>query len=95
MNTTDKQNRTKAGILCEQLRKHCKSKSLQCFIFMEGDDPGKNVVAGYFSDHMIASAVQHLFMWKPELVREAIKQVEEFAGQPPAEEPTKSLIIQP
>lgn len=94
--TTDKQNRTKMGMLADQLRKHCKEKNLHCFIFTEGDKEGTNIVSGYFGDALAASAVQHLFMLKPDLVRAAIKQVEEFAAVEEWDNLVpKKLIIEP
>lgn len=95
--TTDKQNRTKMALLADQLRRHCKSKGLQCFLFSEGDTEGTNAVSGYFSDKMIASLVQHLYMWKPQLIRDAMKAVDELATPeaPKEEEKKPSLIITP
>lgn len=97
--TTDKQNRTKMGMLADQLRRHCKTKDLRCIIFHEGDKPGTAAISGYFGDAMATSLIQHFFTWKPDLVRSAIKQIEEFAAEQPVEkteaEPPKPLIIVP
>lgn len=83
------------ALLIEQLRKHCKAKGLHCMIFTEGEEEGKYAISGYFGDHLLGALVQHLMMWKPEVVGGAIEQLEAFASQPKEPEQPKSLIIEP
>lgn len=90
--TTDKQNRTKMGLLADQLRRHCKSKGLKCFLFTEGDVEGTNAVSGYFGDKMTVSLIQHLYTWKKDLVLDAIKAVDDFSK--PEEEEKPKIITE-
>ena len=97
MSTTKKQDIKKLGILVDQVRTHCKAKNMQCLMFTEGNEDGTYAVSGYFGDGLVMSMVQHLMMWKPEIVVSAVQAMEEHMKQLEAqkEEEKPKLIIEP
>lgn len=97
MSTTKKQDIKKLGILVDQVRTHCKAKNMQCLMFTEGNEDGTYAISGYFDNGLIMSLVQHLMVWKPDLVVSAVQVMEEHmkAAEPKAEEEKPKLIIEP
>ena len=94
--TTRKQDIAKMGILADQVRKHCKSKEVQCLIFSEGEEENTNTIAGYFSDKLVIAMVHHLLVWKPDVVYSAIQSMEKAIAEIENEsKDTKPLIIEP
>lgn len=74
---TKTQSLKKLELLVEQVRKHCRSFSIETIVFAEVGENGETAMAGYYSPAMIRALVGHIAMNHHQEMAEVIKMISE------------------
>lgn len=77
---TDKQNRHKLHLLCEQARKHAKASGLQVFVMYESEEKGQVSVSPHYGVAMLQSVISYLVSRHPQIVADTIDKLNDMAS---------------